>query len=144
MQMIPYILFEDIENILQYNLYAYTFNNPVNMVDDEGYWAMTNQEKRTIISAQGEMKKGIVYIPFGFKLKIGASVGKLGTLVKNPGIKINWSLYAKHGTDRMIERGMTKTMVEVYLKMEKYCNRELINGCTYLKKEQLYLVKLAK
>ena len=31
------VLQEDQDNILQYNLYAYCFNNPVNMVDDDGY-----------------------------------------------------------------------------------------------------------
>ena len=28
----------DFENILQYNQYAYCFNNPVNLTDDGGYW----------------------------------------------------------------------------------------------------------
>ena len=28
----------DYENIVQYNLYAYCFNNPINMFDDGGYW----------------------------------------------------------------------------------------------------------
>ena len=31
------IMQEDQDNMLQYNLYAYCFNNPVNMVDDDGY-----------------------------------------------------------------------------------------------------------
>ena len=33
------ILFEDQDNILQYNLFAYCFNNPVNMHDPDGYAA---------------------------------------------------------------------------------------------------------
>ena len=32
------VLNMDYENIVQYNLYAYCFNNPINMVDDGGYW----------------------------------------------------------------------------------------------------------
>lgn len=32
----PEILFEDQDNLLQYNLYTYCFNNPVNMSDPDG------------------------------------------------------------------------------------------------------------
>ena len=32
------VLFKDFENLIQYNLYAYCWNNPVNMMDAEGYW----------------------------------------------------------------------------------------------------------
>ena len=32
------VLNMDYENIVQYNLYAYCFNNPINMFDDGGYW----------------------------------------------------------------------------------------------------------
>ena len=32
------MLCEEYENMAQYNLYSYCFNNPVNMEDDGGYW----------------------------------------------------------------------------------------------------------
>lgn len=32
------VLESEYENSLQYNLYAYCFNNPVNMLDDIGLW----------------------------------------------------------------------------------------------------------
>ena len=32
------VLESEYENFLQYNLYAYCFNNPVNMSDDIGLW----------------------------------------------------------------------------------------------------------
>jgi len=35
----PEILLEDQDNLLQYNLFAYCFNNPVNMYDPDGYAA---------------------------------------------------------------------------------------------------------
>ena len=35
----PDILFEDQENIIEHNLFAYCFNNPVNMIDDSGFIA---------------------------------------------------------------------------------------------------------
>ena len=35
---VPDTLAIDFENFAQYNLYAYCFNNPVNMYDDMGYW----------------------------------------------------------------------------------------------------------
>ena len=31
-------LVEDLESVLQYNLFTYCFNNPVNMIDDSGTW----------------------------------------------------------------------------------------------------------
>lgn len=34
------MLLEDYEAMLQYNLFAYCWNNPVNMYDPDGYWTL--------------------------------------------------------------------------------------------------------
>ncbi|WP_156130611.1 hypothetical protein [Paenibacillus durus] len=49
--------------------------------------------------------------------KIGDSFGKAGTLVKNPGTKIDWSKVSSHALERMKERGVTKKMAKSWLKM---------------------------
>lgn len=47
--------------------------------------------------------------------KLGTSFGKLGTLVENPSIKVNWDTYAEHGFERMAQRGVTKEMVDSWV-----------------------------
>ena len=36
----PEMLFKEFEELLQYNLFAYCWNNPVNMYDPDGYWTL--------------------------------------------------------------------------------------------------------
>lgn len=45
-------------------------------------------------------------------ISIGTNLGKLGTLVENPGIKVIWSSATSHALSRMTERGVTNEMVE--------------------------------
>jgi hypothetical protein len=47
--------------------------------------------------------------------KLGAEFGKLGTLVENPGVKVNWEAFAEHGAQRMAARGVTPDMVESWV-----------------------------
>lgn len=42
----------------------------------------------------------------------GDDFGKMGTYVKNPNIKVDWSQYSEHGFERMQQRGMTQGMVD--------------------------------
>ncbi|MCL2081630.1 MAG: hypothetical protein FWH04_00090 [Oscillospiraceae bacterium] len=42
--------------------------------------------------------------------KMGDKLGKIGEYVEHPGTKVNWSKYAKHGSDKIAERGMTKEL----------------------------------
>ena len=50
----------------------------------------------------------------------GTSFGKLGTLIANNGQQIiDWSKTTWHGMQRMIERGVTQNMVEVWAKTGK-------------------------
>ena len=42
---------------------------------------------------------------------LGTNFGKMGTVVKHPGIKVNWSQSMIHGPEQMIKRGVTKRVV---------------------------------
>ena len=42
---------------------------------------------------------------------LGTNFGKMGTVVKHPGIKVNWSQSMIHGPERMLQRGVTKRVV---------------------------------
>ncbi|MCM1546925.1 MAG: hypothetical protein NC034_01070 [Ruminococcus sp.] len=45
----------------------------------------------------------------------GDSLGKMGTYVESPNIKVDWAQYAEHGTTQMVNRGITKEMVDFYV-----------------------------
>ena len=47
--------------------------------------------------------------------ELGTSFGKIGTLVENPSIKVNWDTFAEHGLERMSQRGVTKEMVDSWV-----------------------------
>ena len=42
----------------------------------------------------------------------GDTFGKMGTYVEHPGTKVDWSQLATHGPDQMMNRGLSKEMVE--------------------------------
>ena len=44
------VLFKDFENLIQYNLYAYCWNNPVNMMDVMGYWPEWINKAATLVA----------------------------------------------------------------------------------------------
>ena len=48
--------------------------------------------------------------------KYGDKVGELGTYVKNPKIKVDWSQTTQHATQRMAERNMSKSAVNSIVK----------------------------
>ena len=48
--------------------------------------------------------------------KYGDKVGELGTYVKNPKIKVNWSQTTQHATQRMAERNMSQSAVNSIVK----------------------------
>ena len=50
---------------------------------------------------------------------LGTEFGKLGTLVQNPNITVNWSITTTHGMQRMAERGVTQSMVEQWVQTGK-------------------------
>ena len=45
----------------------------------------------------------------------GETFGKMGTYVENPNILVDWEQYAFHGSERMMERGITREMIEYYI-----------------------------
>ena len=50
---------------------------------------------------------------------IGDDFGKLGKLVKNPGIKADWANTTTHGLEKMTERGVTQGMVDSWVQSGK-------------------------
>ena len=48
-------------------------------------------------------------------VELGTSFGKMGTLVENPSIKVNWNAFAEHGLERMVQRGVTHEMVNSWV-----------------------------
>lgn len=60
---------------------------------------------------KGLFKKGLS----GAEVKIGTSFGKLGTLVQNPLINVNWNMNSVHGLEKMAERGITQEMVNAWV-----------------------------
>ena len=62
--------------------------------------------------------------------KIGDDFGKAGTLVENPGTKIDWSKVSTHGEQRMNERGVTREMAESWIENGKALSQN--NGSKHL------------
>ena len=50
---------------------------------------------------------------------IGTDLGKMGTFAEHPGYKVDWSAYAKHGYERLAERGVTPELVDDTVKNGK-------------------------
>ncbi len=76
----------------------------------------------------------------GGTAKIGESFGKSGTLVKNPGIKIDWSKVTDHGLKRMDERGVTKKNVASWVKNGKALEQAGGNKHLFFTKEGAVVV----
>ncbi|WP_162859631.1 DUF4258 domain-containing protein, partial [Listeria goaensis] len=76
----------------------------------------------------------------GATAKIGESFGKSGTLVKNPGTKIDWSKVTDHGLKRMDERGVTKKNVESWVKNGKALEQAGGNKHLFFTKEGAVVV----
>lgn len=62
----------------------------------------------------GSIEKIVEEIDNGIA-QYGDNLGKMGTYVESPNIKVDWSQYAEHGTTQMINRGITKEMVDYYV-----------------------------
>jgi pyocin large subunit-like protein len=62
-------------------------------------------------------------------IEYGHDFGKLGTYVKNPGLKVDWSKTTLHGAERMKERGVSSEMVETWVKDGKALSQD--NGNRY-------------
>jgi|GEM_PF-6318343 len=51
--------------------------------------------------------------------RIGDRFGKSGTLVNNPGTRVDWSRVSSHGLQRMSQRGVTQDMVNSWVRSGK-------------------------
>ena len=53
------------------------------------------------------------------KVQYGEDFGKMGKYVKHPNIKVDWSQYHQHGLEQMKKRGLTREMVDEFVKNGK-------------------------
>ena len=74
------------------------------------------------------------------KATYGDVFGKMGTYIANPGIKIDWSLFAAHGWERMAERGITKDMVESIIQNGKVLSQNGGNKFAYITPEGVAVI----
>ena len=72
-----------------------------------------------VVSATGAAGISVTATSISTIAAIGTQFGKLGTLVNNPEITINWSSVTAHAMQRMAERGVTRNMVELWVKTGK-------------------------
>ena len=72
--------------------------------------------------------------------KYGDDFGKMGTYVKNPNISIDWAQYAKHGAERMLQRGITKEMVESFIKNGKVLSQNAGSKFAYITREGVAII----
>ena len=72
----------------------------------------------------------------------GDDFGKMGNYIESPKITVDWSCYAKHGTDRMQQRGITHDMVDEIVKHGKVLSQD--NGKKYAFITQEGVVILSK
>lgn len=50
----------------------------------------------------------------------GTTFGTLGTLMaENPNVVVDWTQYAKHGLERLAERGITQQMIDIWVQTGK-------------------------
>jgi RHS repeat-associated protein len=121
--------------LLSHNMFAYCSNDAVNMEDPNGYFGIKSSinklnhaalyvytfvVSRMYVIQQRINSKILGYIGKVFnkgtsKVEIGTSFGKLGTLIENPSIRVNWDAFAEHGFERMAQRGVTKEMVDSWV-----------------------------
>ncbi|MFL0266525.1 hypothetical protein [Candidatus Clostridium radicumherbarum] len=55
----------------------------------------------------------------GNAAEIGTNFGKQGTLVENPGIKVDCGQFSKHGLGRILERNVTTDQVNEWVRTGK-------------------------
>ena len=73
-----------------------------------------------VIGATGAAGVSITTAGISSIAAAGTTFGKYGTLLsQNPNIAVDWSAYAKHGFERMAERGVTREMVDHWVKTGK-------------------------
>lgn len=66
--------------------------------------------------------------------KYGEDFGKMGTYVKNPNIKINWSAFAEHASKRIQQRGMSKKSINKIVKRGKALSQNNGNKFAFVTK----------
>ena len=152
------------EELMNYNLYSYCFNNPVMYTDGNGefpFFAITAAigavagavvggivaasngdnvwagigigaaaggliglgagaaagtllagsatASTTAVIAGGQAALGVTASYGAYKL--GDSIGKLGTLIKNPQMSVNWNSVSSYAQNRMMQRGVNMQMI---------------------------------
>lgn len=87
----------------------------------------------------GDVSK-IVTEGTGKLAKYGDEFGSMGKYVKNPNIKLDWDSVTQHGMDRMVQRGVSKDMVNNWVKNGKTLLQDNGNKFAFVTKEGVAVV----
>ena len=71
------------------------------------WWTLT----QTVISGIIGFVVGGAISASAYNSALGANFGNVGTVVKHPGIKVDWSKNMIHGPERMLQKGVSKRLV---------------------------------
>ena len=72
--------------------------------------------------------------------KVGDDFGKMGKYVNNPGKKVDWSIYAEHGMQRMLQRGMSRSLIDDIVAGGKVLSQNGGNKFAYITKQGVAIV----
>ena len=74
------------------------------------------------------------------KAELGHDFGKMGIYVEHPNIEVDWSKFAEHGLERMEQRGVTKDMVNDFVKNGKVLSQNEGNKYAFITKDGVAVV----
>ena len=103
---------ESISEMKNLTIAARDISNNQNFWDDVLFTGAIATTITPLVKVAGGIISGMA---FPGKAVIGTNFGKLGTLISNPGISINWASTTMHAANKMAERGVTRQMVESWV-----------------------------
>lgn len=105
------------------------------MVGNQVITKLANKVKLKVEECKQWPKSGT-----GTIAQYGDDFDKIGTYVENPGIKVDWTQNAKHGAERMQQRGMTQEMVNNIVENGKVLSQNNGSKFAYITKDGVAIV----
>ena len=79
-------------------------------------------------------------IKWASKAELGHDFGEMGKYVEHPNIEVDWSKFAEHGLERMEQRGVTKDMVNDFVRNGKVLSQNEGNKFAFITKDGVAVV----